>query len=131
MSKNNLTRRIAATACLLLLTASAVLAQSTASVQLTMGNPSGATTDVNFPSNYLMSKPQYAHSYHRDHGVPNWVSWHRGPLDLGSAARCDCFKSDPNLPSAWYHVTTGSYTSSGYDRGHMCPSADRTASSTD
>jgi hypothetical protein len=36
-----------------------------------MGNPSGATTDVNNPFNYLMYKPQYALSYHRDRAIPN------------------------------------------------------------
>lgn len=130
MFTTNSLHRIAITTCALLISASALFAQSTTSDELLMGNPSGATTDVNFPSNYLMQKTQYAHSYHRDHGIPNWVSWHVGASDLGSAARCDCFKSDPNLPSSWYHVTTTSYTGSGYDRGHMCPSADRTSSST-
>ena len=130
MSHTNSLRRIVITACLLIASVGAAFAASTTSDELLMGNPSGATTDVNFPANYLMSKVQYAQSYHRDHGIPNWVSWHVGSTDLGTAARCDCFKSDPNLPSAWYHVTTSSYTSSGYDRGHMCPSADRTSSST-
>ena len=41
---------------------------------LTLGNPSGATTDEALPSNYLLQKPQYALSYHRDRGIPNWVS---------------------------------------------------------
>ena len=40
---------------------------------LTLGNPSGAVTDINQPTNYLLSKPQYALSYHRDRGIPNWV----------------------------------------------------------
>ena len=43
-------------------------------VHLTMGNPSGATTDVNNPTNYLLPKSQYVMSYHRDRGTPNWVS---------------------------------------------------------
>jgi endonuclease G len=106
-------------------------AQSTASVQLTMGNPSGAVASSSYPANYLMQKNQYALGYHRDKGIPLWASWHLGSQDLGSAARCDCFSSDTTLPSGWYRVTTSSYTGSGYDRGHMCPSADRTATSTD
>jgi endonuclease G len=106
-------------------------AQSTASLQYAMGNPSGAIASSSYPANYLMEKPQFVMSYHRDHGIPNWVSWHLGYQDLGSAARCDCFSSDTTLPTGWYRVTTTSYTSSGYDRGHMCPSADRTATSTD
>src|SRR6185503_16779727 len=30
------------------------------SVHLTMGNPSGAVTDINQPNNYLLQKPEYA-----------------------------------------------------------------------
>ncbi|HEX8336188.1 MAG TPA: carboxypeptidase regulatory-like domain-containing protein, partial [Pyrinomonadaceae bacterium] len=43
---------------------------------MVMGNPSNAVADVNQFTNYLMEKPQYALSYHRDRGIPNWVSWH-------------------------------------------------------
>ncbi|MFD1469895.1 hypothetical protein ACFQ48_16830 [Hymenobacter caeli] len=33
---------------------------------LTLGNPSGSTMDPGQPTNYLLSKSQYALSYHRD-----------------------------------------------------------------
>jgi endonuclease G len=95
-------------------------------VHLTMGNPSGALADANFPTNYLMEKPQYAMSYHRDDGRPNWVAWHLDATWLGSTARQDDFRADTTLPSGWYRVTATDYSGSGYDRGHMCPSADRT-----
>ena len=91
-----------------------------------MGNPSGATTDETQPTNYLLSKPQYALSYHRDRGTPNWVSWHLSAEWLGSAARQDDFRPDADLPAAWYKPGASSYTGSGFDRGHNCPSADRT-----
>ncbi|WP_243900206.1 DNA/RNA non-specific endonuclease [Hymenobacter defluvii] len=93
---------------------------------LALGNPSGATTDEKQPTNYLLSKPQFALSYHRDRGIPNWVSWHLSSAWLGSAPRQDDFRTDAALPRGWYQVTTGSYTGSGFDRGHNCPSADRT-----
>jgi len=96
------------------------------SVHLTMGNPSGAVTDVNQPTNYLMDKPQYVLSYNRDKGEPNWTSWHLDSSWLGSTARQDDFRPDSTLPSSWYHVTATDYSGSGYDRGHMCPSGDRT-----
>lgn len=95
---------------------------------LTMGNPSGATTDVDNPLNYLMQKPQYALAYHRDRGIPNWVSWHLDSTWLGSAPRQDDFRADPTLPAGWYHVLETDYSGSGFDRGHHCPSADRTSS---
>lgn len=96
------------------------------SVHLTMGNPSNATTDTAFPANYLMEKPQYVLSYHRDNGTPNWVSWHLDTSWLGSAARQNDFRPDTSLPAGWYQVQATDYSGSGYDRGHMCPSADRT-----
>ncbi len=95
---------------------------------LLMGNPSGATADVSNFSNYLMVKTYYTLSYNRDRGEPNWVSWHVQASDLGSTARQDDFRADSTLPSAWYRVSNTSYSGSGFDRGHNCPSADRTAS---
>ena len=98
---------------------------------LTMGNPSGATTDEASPTNYLLNKPQYSLAYHRDQGKPNWVSWHLSSTWLGSAPRQDDFRPDPDLPAGWYRVSAGSYVGSGFDRGHNCPSADRTSSVAD
>jgi endonuclease G, mitochondrial len=93
---------------------------------LTMGNPSNAVTDVAQPNNYLMDKPQYALSYSRDNGGPNWVSWHLDSSWLGSTPRQDDFRADTTLPAGWYQVQATDYSGSGFDRGHMCPSADRT-----
>jgi endonuclease G, mitochondrial len=101
------------------------------SEHLTLGNPSGATADPAQPTNYLLSKPQYALSYHRDRGIPNWVSWHLDASWRGSAARQDDFKGDATLPAGWYQVQASSYTGSGFDRGHNCPSADRTRTEAD
>ena len=94
---------------------------------LTMGNPSQAVTDVNSPDNYLLQKVQYVMSYNRDKGTANWVSWHLDGSWLGSAARQNDFREDASLPASWYHVTATDYQYSGFDRGHMCPSADRTS----
>lgn len=95
---------------------------------LVLGNPSGATTDVNNPFNYLLLKPQYVMSYHRDRGIPNWVSWHLDSSWIGSAPRQDDFRADPSLPAGWYRVLETDYQGSGFDRGHHTPSADRTRS---
>lgn len=108
-----------------------VRAQSTPSLQLTMGNPSGAVASSSYPTNYLMQKNQYSHAYYRDRGIPIWVAWHLGSADLGDADRSSSFTTDTTLPSGWYRVSSSSYTNSGYDRGHMCPSADRTATDAD
>ena len=98
----------------------------TFSEHLTMGNPSNAVTTLTQPNNYLMEKPQYSLSYSRDNGEANWVSWHLDPSWLGSTPRQDDFRADTTLPTGWYQVQATDYSGSGFDRGHMCPSADRT-----
>ena len=97
------------------------------SVHLTMGNPSNATEDVSQPMNFLMLKQGYALAYHRDRGTPVWTSWHLDPSWLGSAPRQNDFRADTTLPPGWYQVQGTDYSGSGYDRGHMTPSADRTS----
>lgn len=106
-------------------------ATATRDSHLALGNPSGAVTDAAQYWNYLMVKPQFALSYHRDRGLPNWVSWHLSSAWLGSTPRQDNFASDAALPSGWFRATSSSYTGSGFDRGHNCPSADRTGSVAD
>jgi len=105
-----------------------IVVQPGAGVHLTMGNSSGATDDINNPLNYLMQKQQYALSYHRDKGTPNWVSWHLDTTWLGSAPRQNDYRADTSLPAGWYQVQDNDYSGSGFDRGHHCPSADRTLS---
>ncbi len=98
---------------------------------LLLGNPSGATPNTTDENNYLMVKPQYSLSYNRNQGEPNWVAWRLDSTWLGAADRQNDFRPDPQLPTDWYHVTTEDYSGSGYDRGHMCPSGDRTRSVAD
>lgn len=100
-----------------------------ASVHLTLGNPSNASTTD--PNNYLMIKPQYALSYNRSKGIPNWVSWQLNQSWLGNVDRSNDFRPDTTLPTGWYQVRPSDYTSSGYDRGHLCPSGDRTRNAED
>jgi DNA/RNA endonuclease G (NUC1) len=95
------------------------------SVHLTMGNPTNAVADVNQPNNYLMVKPTYALSYNRDLGRPNWVSWHLDNSWYGNLVRFDTFRPDPAVPPDWYRVAAFDFSFSGFDRGHMCPNADR------
>ncbi|MGI4734584.1 MAG: DNA/RNA non-specific endonuclease [Janthinobacterium lividum] len=95
---------------------------------LLLGNPSGATSDLNNPTNYLLIHAQYATGYNAQRGTPTWTSWHVGRTDLTKAApRQDDFRPDPALPRQFYQVTPQSYSGSGFDKGHNCPSGDRTA----
>ncbi len=96
---------------------------------LLLGNPSGATSDPTNATNYLLIHPQYAIGYNAQRGIPVWTSWHVGRTDLTKAApRQDDFRADPALPRQFYAVSPQSYSGSGFDKGHNCPSGDRTAS---
>lgn len=98
---------------------------------LALGNPSNAVSDPNQPANYLIVRDQYALSYSRDRGIPNWVSWHLQASDLGPVDRYEGrFFTDTSLPQGWYRVTHDDHERP-YDRGHMTPSADRTATEAD
>lgn len=108
-----------------------VLAPRDPAEHMVMGNPSNATTDEANPTNYLLPKPQYVMSYHRDRGTPNWVSWHLDSSWIGSTPRQDDFRNDPSLPAGWYQVQATDYSGSGFDRGHHTPSGDRTSSVVD
>jgi DNA/RNA endonuclease G (NUC1) len=99
---------------------------------LAMGNPSGAVSDIGVPLNYLMMKPQYALSYNNDKGIPNWTSWHLDSTWIGAAPRQGDFRVDSTLPPSFKHVSNGyQFGIYGFQRGHVCPSADRTSSDED
>ncbi|MDI1338015.1 MAG: MBG domain-containing protein [Lacunisphaera sp.] len=99
--------------------------------QMQLGNPSGATSDTNNHGHYLIQRDQYAVDYNDTTHEPNWVSWDLTVADSGSAGRSAVFFQDTTLPAGFYQVLTTDYSGSGYDRGHMCPSADRTATRAD
>lgn len=94
---------------------------------MAFGNPSNATASLANENNYLMNKTYFTLSYNRSRATPNWVSWYVGPTSLGSTPRQDDFRADASLPAGWYQVGSSSYSGSGFDRGHNCPSADRTS----
>ncbi|MBO2031177.1 DNA/RNA non-specific endonuclease [Siccationidurans ginsengisoli] len=95
---------------------------------LLLGNPSGATSDPGNPTNYLYIHPQYVTGYNAQRGIPVWTSWHVGRQDITkNFPRQNDFRADPGLPRQFYQVTPQSYAGSGFDKGHNCPSGDRTA----
>jgi endonuclease G, mitochondrial len=90
----------------------------------TMGIPSPTTTtDVN---SFLSVKADYVVSYNSGRKVPNWVSWELNTSYFGTAARQNDFRPDDTLPPNLPQAQLTDYVGSGFDRGHMCPSADRT-----
>ncbi|MDB6019585.1 MAG: non-specific endonuclease [Pedosphaera sp.] len=119
------------TAAALLLTTLHAGAIIGTSLQMQLGNPSSATADPNNHSHYLVQRTVEALDFGDVLGEPNWASWDLTSSDIGTSGRSTSFYTDTNLPAGFYRVTTGDYTGSGFDRGHMCPSDDRTDNTND
>jgi endonuclease G, mitochondrial len=97
------------------------------SLDLKLGNPSHATGSGLNRDNFLMEKEYFTLSYNNSKGTPNWVMWRLEASDLGNAPRRN-FHPDETLPHDFKRITPEDYTGSGFDRGHMCPHSDRSAS---
>ena len=92
------------------------------------GDPTPAGSS---PSDFLIRRSQYVLSYNQSRGTPNWVSYELDARQMVTGQdRCNCFTADPLLPQA-AQIFTSDYTGSGFDRGHMTRSADRTAANVD
>ena len=103
-------------------------------LQMQLGNPSGATADTNNHDHYLIQRTVEAMDYSDNLGEPVWVSWDLTANDVGSSGRSPAFYTDTNLPPNFYRVTTADYNGVGtnnFNRGHLCPSEDRTDNTTD
>jgi endonuclease G len=94
------------------------------SIHTTLGIPSPTSTSD--PNSFLSVKSGYVLSYNSGRKVPNWVSWELNTSYLGASDRQDDFRPDDTLPPTLPQAQLADYSGSGYDRGHMCPSADRT-----
>lgn len=67
----------------------------------------------------------YSVEYRPDLGIPTRVDWVVSDSLLGNTKRTPAyrFKADARTPRP--RITSALYTRSGYQRGHMCPAADR------
>lgn len=103
-----------------------------AALQMQLGNPSGAISDTNNHSHFLILRTIEALDYNDSRGQANWASWDLTSADANnSVARQDSYATDTNLPGNFHKVLDTDYGGSGFDRGHLCPSADRTDSTND
>ena len=79
-------------------------------------------------NNLLIVKGEYFLSYNCTKGIANWVGWQTKPENLGDLSSLDDFREDESLPKKCYQVDENDYSGTGYDRGHLMPSEDRTKS---
>jgi endonuclease G len=101
-----------------------VEAPAPGSVHLALGVP----TDGDASDELLIDHQSFVLSYDPRRRLTNWVSWRLEAADLGAAIRQDDFHPDELLPTSLFHARPGDYRGSGFDRGHLCPSGDRTSS---
>jgi endonuclease G len=105
-----------------------------ASLQMQLGNPSGALADTNNHAHYLIQRTVEAIDYSDNLGGPVWASWDLTAGDVGGSGRNSTYYTDTNLPPNFYRVTSTDYNGVGtnnFNRGHLCPSDDRTDSTND
>ncbi|MBX2984934.1 MAG: DNA/RNA non-specific endonuclease [Bacteroidia bacterium] len=92
----------------------------------------GTPYDADTSNDYLIFRAQYALSYNRFKGVPNWASWELDDTWYGTAGRFKGnFITDYTLPDSFYKPTHNDYTGTGYDRGHVVQSHERSRSPED
>jgi endonuclease G, mitochondrial len=95
------------------------------SIHLAFGNPSKATLDPADDENFLIVGDGSVISYNNRRGTANWVSWKTTRADVGKTLPRPNFRPDPRLPGWYNRIGQYDYSGSGYDRGHLVPSADR------
>ena len=75
----------------------------------------------------ILTYTQFTLSYNEEHEQADWVAYElnddEADMDLD---RCDCFHSDQNVTTG--SATISDYSSTGFDRGHLCPAADNNMS---
>lgn len=120
------TARIVATASNGVADTATITVQAAAAIDYRNHVEFGTPTDADSSDDILLSKTQFVVSYSPVRGGPNWVAWNLNATHFGPADRCDCFEPDAQLPVGVYRVVTSDYTGSGYSRGHMVMSAQRT-----
>lgn len=98
------------------------------SVHLELGLP----RDGDDGDDLLLRRRQYVVSYNPKRNVANWASWRLTAGDLGPVPRRKGeFLEDPTLPPGVLRIGHRDYARSGFDRGHLVRSGDRTATRED
>jgi endonuclease G, mitochondrial len=94
--------------------------------------PFGLPMDNDTTDDFLIFRPQYVASYCPNKNSPNWVAWELNHTWVGPVGRYSGrFLTEPLLPDTFTAIQHNHYTNSGYDRGHLLRSKERTATKAD
>ena len=77
----------------------------------------------------LIDHPQYYSIYNCGVRCPSQVGWTVRAEDMGTAKRQPGWRFLSDVPDTLAYVRHSDFTNTGYQRGHLCPAADRSASS--
>ena len=87
----------------------------------------GVATDDSPADDYLVVHAEFAESYNRYLNAPNWVSYRTTRSDFGAVERyAGDFYADTSLPAGYVRLEHADMNGSGFDRGHMLRSEERT-----
>lgn len=101
--------------------ASSAAAELRASRHVELGIP----VDIDMSDDEILDEGSYVISYNPRRHAPNWASWNLRTTDLGRLPRFGRFRRDPSLPAEYEPFGPDTRMRPGFDRGHLCPSADR------
>ena len=87
----------------------------------------GVPSDDDPSDDIVVRRAEYALSFNPARGGANWVAWNLDGDHFGSVDRCECYTPDPALPPGAPQVVNFDYTGSGYSRGHLTMSVNRSA----
>lgn len=87
----------------------------------------GVPRDASSDNDVIIERSQYVLSYNPATRCANWVAWNQSAWWYGTAPRHrGPFLPDPLLPAQYPPVLHRDYTNSGFDRGHLVRSEERT-----
>ncbi len=88
--------------------------------------PFGLPQDADTTDEFILLREDYILSYCGHRNTPNWVAWQLNSSWIGETERFKGqFLADTSLPDSFYVVRHRDYTHTGYDRGHLLRSKER------
>lgn len=92
----------------------------------------GVPVDTDTTDDYYIVRSQYVVSYNKNKNEANWVAWKLVASDFGDVDRYSGnFIADTSLPASFYKTKHADYTNTGFDRGHIVRSEERTVTVAD
>lgn len=94
--------------------------------------PLGIPVDDDPSDDVILSRAQFIISYNQNNNAVNWAGWNLNSSWIGKSGRYSGkFITDTTLPDGFVRITHDDYTNTGYDRGHLVRSHERSSNKED